>query len=122
MIVIYAQSRRVHDDISLFWLLTEDEVMKRRNLLERHHKCGMVRRTGAKSFAEIGLVLQLSTKRIHFAVVLSLEAQDQQYITVAKEFKVDHMTHTEYVRRIVKIRHIHDLLKTKKELLYNYEH
>jgi len=47
--------------------------------------------------------------------------RDQQYITVMKEFKADRINHDEYVRRIVKLRRMHDLPKSKKALLKRLE-
>ena len=43
--------------------------------------------------------------------------RDQQYLTVVKEFKADRISHEEYVRRVVKIRRMHDLPKTRKALM-----
>ena len=43
--------------------------------------------------------------------------RDKQYLTVVKEFKADRITHDEYVRRITKIRRMHDLPKTRNALM-----
>lgn len=53
--------------------------------------------------------------------IIAKKIRDRAYATVIRKYKSGDINHEEYVRKIVKLRRIYELPKTKKALLRKLE-